>query len=271
MCGAAPASRKQMNKIEPLELKQAILRELDAGVVAVGGGKRIFPYAAVEVRLHAGDEAARVLLRAALVDNGLLETAVREHLCPPRCEQAEPRVKVTFTTPAGPPPPPGGFELIFDSGGPSKGTEAYLEVLEGLANRRQILLQHRETYIGRTEFPPTKRAQVIRKNDLYFLDPREQSGRVSKELKANEGVNKSVSRMHAIIIYDEKDDRYYVYDDGSSKGTTLLRGGRGVAINVDPNVGKALESGDVLCFGKAKVKFKLVRKGDAGSGKKTPD
>ncbi len=249
-----------MNKIEPLELKQGVIRKVDDGIVAVGGGRRIFPYTALEVRLYAGDEAAKGLLRAALVDGGLLETAIREHLSPPRCEPAAPRVRVTFAAAAGGTPPAEGFDLIFDPGGHAKEAEAYLEVLEGLANRRQILLQHRETYIGRTEFPPTKTSQVIRKNDLYFLDPREQAGRVSKDLKASERVNQSVSRMHARIVYDEKDDSYYVYDDGSSKGTTLLRGGRGMAASVEPHVGKALESGDVICFGKAKVKFKLVKK-----------
>jgi hypothetical protein len=33
-----------------------------------------------------------------------------------------------------------------------------------------------------------------------------------------------------------------------------------MAASVEPHVGKALESGDVICFGKAKVKFKLVKK-----------
>ena len=103
---------------------------------------------------------------------------------------------------------------------------------------------------------------MIRKNDLYFLDPREYSGRMSKELKASERINQSVSRMHAHISYNEKHDSYHVHDDGSSKGTTLLRGGRGVAITIDQNIGKALENGDVLCFGKARVRFKLIKADD---------
>jgi hypothetical protein len=259
-----------MNRIEPLELKQAILQEIDGGIVAVGDNRRIFPYATVEVRLRAHDEAAKSLLRRALVDNGLLETAIHEHLQPPRCERAEPRVKVVFDAAAGGTDPARDFELRFDAGGRAGDAEAYLEVLEGLANRRQIHLQHHETFIGRCEFPPAGGSRVARKNDLYFLDPREQQGRVAKELKENEEINQSVSRMHARIIYSEKRDSYYVYDDGSRSGTTLLRGGRGVATSVDQHAGKALESGDVLCFGKAKVRFKLVRKSRPSTDGETP-
>src|SRR5438045_2338933 len=106
-----------MNRIEPLELKQAILHEVDGGIVAVGGNKRIFPYAAVEIHLLAPDDAARSLLRRSLVDNRLLETAIHEHLRPPRCERAEPLVKVVFAAvSADGTQPVKDFEVRFEAG-----------------------------------------------------------------------------------------------------------------------------------------------------------
>ena len=261
-----------MSKIEPLELKQSILREIDNCIIAVGSNRRIFPYSALEVRLLAHDQAAQGLLKSAFIDNNILETAILSHLRPPRCEQAEPRVKIVLTEAVEESQITKGFEIKYISKTTNlKDAEAYLEVLEGIANRKQIHLRYRETFIGRCELPSAKGSKVIRKNDLYFLDPRENSGRMSKELKASEKINQSVSRMHAHISYNEKYDSYHIYDDGSSKGTTLLRGGRGVAINIDRHIGKALENGDVLCFGKARVKFKLVKKGDLDAESEASD
>jgi FHA domain len=250
----------QMSNIEPLELKRAVISEIDDAIVAIGDNKRVFPYRTIEIRLLIGDEAMRGLFRAAFVDNNLLEETIHAHLKPPRCEEAEPRVKIIFTDEKDKPQLKKPYDITFISDLGPKDAEAYLEVLDGLANRKQIHLKHLETFIGRCEYPAARGEKMVRKNDLFFLDSRDYQGRMSKDLKANEKVNQSVSRTHAHIYYNEQQDSYYIYDDGSSKGTTLLRGGRGVAVNVDRRVGKLLENGDIICFGKAKVKFKVIGK-----------
>lgn len=250
-----------MSKIEPLETKQAILGEIDAAIIAVGGGRRKFPYPIVEIRLFVSDDATRGVFRAAFIDNKILETSIHNHLQPPRCDAAEPVVKIVLIEASDESQASKGFEILFTSEiQRSKDTEAYLEVLEGLANRKQLHLQHQETFIGRCEQAEARGSKIIRKNDLYFLDAREFLGKVSKELKENAMLNQSVSRIHGHIKFNERDGCYYIYDDGSSKGTTLLRGGRGIAENVDRNIGKELKNGDIICFGKTKVKFKLVKK-----------
>jgi hypothetical protein len=250
-----------MSKIEPLETKQAILREIDNSIVAIGGGIRKFPYPIIEIRIIVSDEAMKGIFHAAFVDNKILETSIHTHLQPPRCEAAEPVVKIVLIADSNETQTSNHFEISYISDTlRSKDAEAYLEVLEGLANRKQLHLQYQETFIGRCEQAEARGSKIIRKNDLYFLDAREFAGRVSKELKENEMLNQSVSRIHAHIKFNERDGCYYIYDDGSSKGTTLLRGGRGVAENVDRNIGKELKNGDVICFGKTKVKFKLVKK-----------
>jgi hypothetical protein len=255
-----------MGTIEPLELREAILREIDDGIVAVGNNRRVFPYSAIEISFFVLDDKSEGRLRAAFVKSNLLEETIHDHLRPPRCQPAEPHVSIRFTRPANETTPPKGFAINLVSGfAEPNETGAYLEVLEGVANCKQIRLRFHETFIGRCEHPETKSARVIRRNDLYFLDPREDKVRISRELGANERINQSVSRTHAHIAYNENQNTYYVYDDGSRKGTTLLRGGRGITVNVERNVGKALENGDVVCFGKAKVRFK-IRASDAGEG-----
>lgn len=261
-----------MNKLEPLEIKRAILSEIDEGIISIGDNRRIFPYTAIEISLNTRDEVSKGIFSVAFINDNSLERVIHNHLKPPRCEQSEPRIKIVLIDLTDEPQSSKKFEINFISETTkSKEIEAYLEVFEGLANRKQLRLHHSETFIGRCEQAVAKGSKVIRVNDLYFLDSREYVGRMSEDLKTNEQINQSVSRKHARIIYNEQDGRHYVYDDGSSKGTTLLRGGRGVAENVDRHVGKALGNGDILCFGKARVKFKLIRKGEPPPKTKTAD
>ena len=40
---------------EPLEVRRAVLEEIEGRVVAVGGGRRVFPFNRIEVRLLTPD------------------------------------------------------------------------------------------------------------------------------------------------------------------------------------------------------------------------
>jgi hypothetical protein len=65
---------------EPVELHRAILEEVESQVVAVGGGRRIFPFDRVEVKLLAVAPAERARLEAVTQAGWDLEREIRERL-----------------------------------------------------------------------------------------------------------------------------------------------------------------------------------------------
>jgi hypothetical protein len=65
---------------EPLEIHRALLEEIEAQVVAVGGGRRVFPFDRVEVKLLAPTAEDAVRLEAIVESGWDLEREVRERL-----------------------------------------------------------------------------------------------------------------------------------------------------------------------------------------------
>jgi hypothetical protein len=112
---------------EPVELHRAILEEVDAQVVAVGGGRRVFPFDRVEVKLLAPtpedaarlaaiaeaawdldrEVAARLKAAGATVPPGLAVTLqVTEEDAPPLPAATTPSPSAAPVPPAKPRPPP---------------------------------------------------------------------------------------------------------------------------------------------------------------------
>jgi hypothetical protein len=58
------------------------------------------------------------------------------------------------------------FEICFHSESSNATMDAYVEVLEGVANNKQIRLQHIDTFIGRCGHAEVTRNKILRRNDL---------------------------------------------------------------------------------------------------------
>ena len=84
----------------------------------------------------------------------------------------------------------------------------------------------------------------VRHNHLVFADD-------------GSAVNATVSRAHAHIQHDREAEAFLLFDDGSSHGTRVLRGGRALAVPRQGTRGVRIEDGDELEFGSARVKFQL--------------
>jgi hypothetical protein len=65
---------------EPVEIHRALLEDIEAQVVAIGGGRRVFPFDRVEVRLLAPTAAEKLRLEAIAHQGWELEREVRERL-----------------------------------------------------------------------------------------------------------------------------------------------------------------------------------------------
>jgi hypothetical protein len=177
----------------------------------------------------------------------------------PRCAKANPFVELSFIEETEETEmQKNGYRLRYISQTPSSDSAFYLEVLEGFANRKQMRLVHTETYIGRCRKVLKSHGGIERINDLYFPDVREFKGKVPKKLKDAENINNSVSRLHAHLKF--VGGHYFLFDDESSKGTTILPEGRGNSESVDKFSGKKISHNDIISFGKATVRVREVRK-----------
>jgi hypothetical protein len=249
---------------ERLEIKKSILRKVESEINTDSNGRR-FPHPCIEIQLFAPNEADENIFKNTF-ENNILHNEVNSLLSPPRCTvPAKPSIIFSYIQNTEDIElVKNGFVLKFLSkrAEENSDTEMFLEVLEGVANRKRMRIIYDETFIGRCENVEKKGGGIYRKNDLYFPDAREIKGEITDELKAAEKINGSVSRLHARLR--KQNNKYILYDDGSTFGTTLLRGNRGTSYEISGKVGKEIEEGDVISFGKAKVKVVVQKKQNQG-------
>jgi predicted component of type VI protein secretion system len=69
-------------------------------------------------------------------------------------------------------------------------------------------------------------------------------------------VNQSVSRRHAHIAYEPTSGGYRLRDDGSVRGTSVVR--KGSTVTVPPgSLGVRLRTGDELVLGEARLRIRV--------------
>lgn len=244
-------------KHEPLEIKNSILKELKLQLISDSKGRK-FPHPGIEVQILAPEDAHRNKITA-YFGEGKLQSEIHNVLQEPTCAKATPFVEISFIEETDDADfLKKEYLLRYISKAPQSDTEVYLEVLEGFANRKQMRLVHQETYIGRCQKVVNNSGAIERVNDLYFPDAREVKGKIPKTLKEAEKINTSVSRMHAHI--KSVGGYYFLFDDDSTRGTSVLPEGRGSSEAVDNLSGKKISNNDIISFGKATVRVRVVKK-----------
>jgi hypothetical protein len=233
----------------PLELSCAVLDELERRVQPVGGGRRVFPYDRIVVRLSTVN-ADRPALEAAFQGLGSRLRARLEEL---RCEAPDAiDVEAVFLNePAAEWPSGRAFSIECVRTGGTDCAEAHTEqsalhiaVVSGTATEPAYRFSAPVIFVGRT-VEATDDAGRVRRNDVAFFD-------------TVDGVNETVGRAHARFRLDVRTGDYSIYDDGSRNGTWIVR--RGVAIAVpsrDPR-GVRIESGDEVRLGRALIRVAIV-------------
>ena len=231
----------------PLEIGQAVLDDVERHVQPVGRGRRLFPFAALLVRVHRPPET-RPAVSAAFE---AFDTRVRERLTELRCEA--PRTldvtleylddppaawrpgqvfDVTYvpappSTPAG--PPPVGDALVLPA--------LHLVVLKGAATEPEWRFTGTTVSIGRSS-DPTDEFGGTRRNRVAFLD-------------IVDGVNETVGRAHARLRCDPVTREVRLFDEGSRNGTSILRGGEVIAVHRRDPRGVRVRPGDEIQLGRA--------------------
>jgi pSer/pThr/pTyr-binding forkhead associated (FHA) protein len=119
-----------------------------------------------------------------------------------------------------------------------------LTVVTGKASQRTQMFSGGRIDIGRRSEVLDAKYRVVRTNHVAF----EEDGPEA---------NRSVSRRHAHVTYDQQAAGYRLHDDRSVHGTSLLRGGRTIVVPAGSR-GVRIESGDEIIVGQARIKVTLV-------------
>jgi FHA domain len=237
---------------EPVEIHRAILEDIESQVVAVGGGRRVFPFETVEVRLLATSPEERTRLEAIAQEGWDLPREVRERLKAQGVRVPE-GLAIPVQVTEEPAPEFGdrryalGFRKAAEKEGEGPGRARniarpvlHLTVLKGKAVEDSYDLNADRIYLGRLEEVLDAAGRVKRRNDVAFLEEGE--------------LNQTVSREHARIAWDPESHAFWLRDEGSASGTLLFRSGRSIEVSRHDRRGVKLEDGDEVYLGRAAVK-----------------
>ena len=238
---------------QPVEIVQAVVDRAAEEVQAAGRGKRVFPFNLVIVHVLAPSRTERAQFAAVAEGPPTLQHRLLDRLRSAGCDSVRvdvkvvyaPRAKTGWTAPEyhvsfdRVDAPPAAAEPEADPGIPAR---IDLTVVAGTAERRSYTFGGARIDIGRRADVLDHRQHLIRRNHVAFVEGDE--------------INRGISRRHAHITCVTATREFRVHDDGSARGTAVLR--RGQTIRVPQSArGVRLESGDEIVLGDAKLRVKL--------------
>lgn len=235
-----------MKGASPLEIRRAVLDDAESHVLAVGGGKRVFPYNRLRVHLLAPEPGVRAELEAVAAEWNLKqEVAVllRNRDCPvPQGLEVE----LAFDEEAGPAFGERPFWVKYgkseENADSASGRPPTLEatVLKGTATQHVYELSGPRICLGRLEEVVDSDGRVRRRNDVAFAEEGE--------------INQTVSREHARISWDEETAGYWLRAEQNASGTRIYRANRTIDVSAHDRRGVRLQAGDEIHLGRAVVK-----------------
>jgi FHA domain-containing protein len=242
-----------MKGTSPLEIRRAVLDDAESRIVAVGEGKRVFPYNRLTVHLLAADPQERAALEAAARHGWDLDREIAARLqergCPvppgfkveiafddePRPDLGERRFYVDYAE-TEPQPTPTAATATAGQARPT----LELTVLKGDATQRVYELDETRIFLGRLEEVVDADGRVRRRNQVAFREEGD--------------VNSTISREHARITWDDAAGGYWLRAEQNASGTRIYRGGKTIDVSAHDRRGVRLQAGDEIYLGRACVK-----------------
>jgi hypothetical protein len=233
----------------PLEVREAIIDEIEQRAEPAGAGRRVMPYNRVIVTLLAADKPSRARLQAALA--GLQESIVArltEIRCaipagfavetryltrPPAAWVPEQRLAFTYDQRAA--------EMA--SAVSTEPARLQITIARGQATHDSYTFAESHIRIGRSAQPVDGLGRP-RTNQVVFLED-------------GDPHTLTVGRAHASIRYDTTRREYRVFDDGSHNGTRVMRDCALLDVKPQDPVGVTLRSGDEIQVGTAALRIHL--------------
>jgi len=259
---------------EPIEIRRAVLDEVESRIVSAGGGKRVFPFNRLRIRLLAPGSREKDELEALVGDAWDLPAEIRERIAERGCpvppdldvnvevtDEASPafgdrRYRIDFERAERTVKPAPALPTLISSAGtvamptPTlEGARPTLEltVLKGAATRKVYSFPAGRVHVGRMEEILDEEGRMRRRNDVAFQEEGE--------------VNQTVSREHARILYDEASGELRLRAEPGASSTRIFREGRTIDVSGRDARGVKIQSGDEIYFGRASVKV-TIRPGD---------
>jgi hypothetical protein len=240
---------------QPLEIVQAVLDAAAEQVQAAGRGRHVFPFNQILLHVAAPSRSDKARFAAVAEGPPSLQRRVIERLesagcrvarldveiayvSKPKADWAAPEYHVAFErldAPASVEPPAPAPEVA--------APRLDLTVVSGTAERRSYTFGGGRVDIGRRAEVLDNKQHLIRRNHIAFVE-------------GDSEANHSVSRRHAHIAFVDAPREYRVRDDGSSRGTAILRHGQTIRVPQGSR-GVRLESGDEIVLGEARLRVKI--------------
>jgi len=227
----------------PMEIRAAVIDAIEQHVAITGIARRVFPYGALSVQVLLARAEERVPFERVFED---LEERVRQRLRELRCDAPSGfAARVALVEHAGPAWTPGQrFEIEYTKAEPeplARMPGLHVTILKGAASKETYSFQSAVILIGRTAGAVDTRGRV-RRNHIAF-DQR----------------SPTVSRAHARIVYDRERGEYRLLDDGSARGTRLVRGEETLDVRPrhEDSRGVGLKSGDEIHAGDTALRIAI--------------
>jgi len=232
---------------EPVELYRAILDEIMSRIDAHPRGKLNFVYSRISVRVLLSHPERRRSYELAFTEADPLLRDIKSHFEENEVEYPT-RFKVDVELVDSLPPHVSerGFDVTYSNPpalAPSPDAmRIQLTVLVGNADRDQYDFAKHRINIGRLSEVLDSDMRMVRRNDIAFKDDATME-------------NSAVSRAHAHLEYDPGTSRFRLFDDGSARGTNVIREGSVIPVPQGNSKGILLQRGDEIILAKVRIRF----------------
>ncbi len=233
----------------PMEIRRAILDEVEGHAVAIGDGKKIFPFDRLRIHLRADGPEQRAVLEGVIQEGWDLERAIQRLLERIDC-RVPGRLDLRYHVSEEDDPRFDGRSYFVEyqqtESLPADGGRPVLElqVVQGTATEETYVTSASRIHIGRSPEVLDRHGRLERRNEIAFAEDGE--------------INATVSRQHATIRYDDDSRSYWVRDNNSAGGTRIFRSGQPLSVGRHRQ-GVRLRDGDELSLGRAQILVKIQR------------
>lgn len=237
----------------PLEIRRAVLDDVESRVIAVGDGKRILPFNHVRVHLLTPPDE-RQAMEAVVQEAWDLKEQISERLRDRECP-VPPGLEIEVVFDEDPDPRYGERRFFVEYGkreGAAASAEAApgtarptleLTVLKGTATQHVYEFENPRIFLGRLQEVMDADGRVRRRNDVAFKEEGE--------------INTTVSREHARITWDDETGGFWLRAEQNASGTRIYRTGRAIDVSAHDRRGVRLQTGDEVHLGRACLKVGL--------------
>jgi len=241
---------------EVIEVYRAIVDEVSSRIDTLPRGRLNFAYSRVSVRVLLPNADRRRSYELVFIEADPLTRDIKSRFEENKVEYpARFQVDVELVDSLPPDVSERGFDVSY-SNAPSSapGPEAIrvqLTILAGNAEKNQYDFERQRINIGRLAEVLDAEMRLLRRNDIALKDDSSME-------------NSTVSRSHAHLEYDADAHRFRLFDDGSARGTTVLREGSVIPVPQGNSKGILLQADDEIILGKARIRFEPAGTGEPG-------